>query len=102
MRSPSPIHLLVSEEAEMLKKVAPTSCAMAFPMRVLPGSHIAHSQTVMEEEVEVEVEMGEQWTGYVVQDDAWYMREKESTYLGMLCSPTHLYRGVRTEECPWA
>ena len=34
--SPSPIHLLMSDEALMLKKVAPLWCAMALPMRVLP------------------------------------------------------------------
>ena len=34
--SPSPIHLLVSEEAEMLKKVALMLLAMALPISVLP------------------------------------------------------------------
>ena len=34
--SPSPIHLLVREEAEMLKKVALMLLAMALPIRVLP------------------------------------------------------------------
>jgi len=34
--SPSPIHLLVSEELEIEKKVAPDSWAMAFPIRVFP------------------------------------------------------------------
>ena len=34
--SPSPIHLLVSEELDIEKKVAPDSCAIAFPIKVLP------------------------------------------------------------------
>mmetsp|Transcript_31891 Transcript_31891/g.73267 ORF Transcript_31891/g.73267 Transcript_31891/m.73267 type:complete len:418 (-) Transcript_31891:59-1312(-) len=34
--SPSPIHLLVNEELEMAKNVASLSCAIAFPMSVLP------------------------------------------------------------------
>jgi hypothetical protein len=34
--SPSPIHLDVSEEAEILKKVAPAEHAMALPIIVLP------------------------------------------------------------------
>lgn len=38
--SPSPIHLLMSDEAEIEKKVAPDWCAIALPMRVLPVSCI--------------------------------------------------------------
>jgi len=34
--SPSPIHLLVSDDEEMEKKVAPDSCAIAFPINVFP------------------------------------------------------------------
>ncbi len=34
--SPSPIHLEVKEDAEMLKNVAPAWCAMALAIRVLP------------------------------------------------------------------
>jgi len=34
--SPCPTHLLVSEDAEMLKKVAFASLAIAFPMSVFP------------------------------------------------------------------
>mmetsp|Transcript_35589 Transcript_35589/g.38556 ORF Transcript_35589/g.38556 Transcript_35589/m.38556 type:complete len:241 (-) Transcript_35589:143-865(-) len=34
--SPSPIHLLVREELEIEKKVAPDSCAIAFPINVFP------------------------------------------------------------------
>lgn len=35
--SPSPIHLLHNDDAEMEKNVAPDWCAMALPIRVLPG-----------------------------------------------------------------
>ena len=34
--SPSPIHLLVSEDALILKNVDKVSCAIALPIRVFP------------------------------------------------------------------
>jgi hypothetical protein len=34
--SPSPIHLLISDDALMLKNVAPLWCAMALPISVFP------------------------------------------------------------------
>lgn len=37
--SPSPIHLLISEDALMLKKVAPLWCAIALPISVFPGKY---------------------------------------------------------------
>jgi hypothetical protein len=47
--SPSPIHLLVRDDALMLKKVPPTWCEMAFPMSVLPTGGIRRSGLLVRE-----------------------------------------------------